>query len=58
MGTPLTEVLLDVKGLRDLGRKVPTEAQIREREQEINSLRDGGMKIHEITDYLTLLLGD
>lgn len=56
--TPLEDVLLDAKGMRELGFKVPTEAQIREREQKINNLRDGGMKIHEITDYLTLLLGD
>lgn len=52
MPTPLEEVLLDAKGMRDLGYTVPTDDQFREREDEINKLREGGMKIYEITNHI------
>lgn len=52
MNTPLEDVLLDAKGMRDLGYTMPTDDEIRAKEDEINSLRDGGMKIYEITNHI------
>lgn len=48
------EVKLDIKGLREIGEPIPAglEDYVDDNQDEIIEYRNGGLKIHEITDML------
>lgn len=51
------EVTKDLNELKKLGTRVPQRAlaYVKENEQEMRELREGGMKISEIADFVLLV---